>query len=97
MPGEAKIKVVIVKSWCDQNISPLAWTRLVVRNVMALEDSGISLDDAKDPSPKLMMSKRMYALLLQSLGEIYGKDQLMAYQDYIKKLIYENTLSGVLN
>lgn len=65
----------------------MAWTRLVVRNLNTIRLHGFTFDDIKSPGIGTKINKSVYSVLLSSVGEVYGEDQLTGYQHFIKGLL----------
>jgi hypothetical protein len=92
MQNEPKVKIIVIKDWCDQYLSPMAWTRLVIRNMSTLKESGFTFEELKDPTKSTKINKAAYKILLESVEGIYGADQLMAFRDHIKNLIQKHSV-----
>lgn len=67
-----KARVVEVKDWCESNISPLAWKRVVLRSLPSLSEHGLDLDELENPKNTLILETKELKMILSAIDELYG-------------------------
>lgn len=62
-----------VKSWCEIELTPLAWSRVVIRLLPILRDFNCDFSLMQKPRPDTKVEKEIYHLFLATIEELYGK------------------------
>lgn len=62
------MKLKILKDWANQNISPLAWQRIVMRKLPEMRQSGFYLHTLTDEAE---LKLDLIMILDSALGELY--------------------------
>jgi hypothetical protein len=65
------IKAINLKNWCIENISPLAWSRIVLRVLPELRDLGHSLETVENPKPDLVLDDKPLAVIEKAMQSLY--------------------------
>jgi hypothetical protein len=65
------MKIITIKQWCDENITPLAWQRVVMKNLDALKSTGLNLNELNNPSENAEISEELFELIKQTIKETY--------------------------
>jgi hypothetical protein len=65
------IKAINLKNWCIENISPLAWSRIVLRVLPELRDLGHSLETVENPKPDLILEDKSLAVIEKAMQSLY--------------------------
>lgn len=65
------IKASNYKNWCTENISPQAWTRIVLKCVNQVRDKGLSLKQMEDTNPDFELDADIMDALNEALAELY--------------------------
>ena len=68
------VLAINLKNWCIDNISPLAWSRIVLKALPQLRDIGFSLDEIENPSDNLELDAKGLKIIEKSMNEIYAMD-----------------------
>jgi len=64
-------KAINFKNWCIENISPQAWSRIVLRSIPEVRSNGLDLHDLDNPDEKLELNADVMNALNKSLDELY--------------------------
>lgn len=67
-----KIKVVILKNWCNKNITPLAWQRIIIKVLPQYRERGFSLEDLENPQDNHVFGDEEFRLFTTTLETLYG-------------------------
>jgi len=65
------IKVINCKKWCEENITPMAWPRVVLRLVPELREKGYTIKDLENPTGDLTVDEETFKLFNSVLKTIY--------------------------
>lgn len=65
------IKAANYKKWCTDNITPQAWSRLLLRAIKVIREEGKTIKDLEDPDPALELSPELFAVLNESMMQLY--------------------------
>lgn len=66
-----KISVAKIQTWCNENISPVAWQRVVLKVLPNLKEQGYGLNDLLNPSADLLLSESSLELFEKAIFELY--------------------------
>lgn len=72
------MKALVIKRWCEENVSPLAWKRIVLKVMDMAAEEGYSVSDLQHPNDKVMISKRMQHRVNDILMQLYRKQYAYA-------------------
>jgi len=64
-------KAIKFKNWCTQNISPQAWSRIVLKSIVEIRAAELNLDEVDNPNPNLELNESIMNALNQSLDDLY--------------------------
>ncbi len=64
-------KAINFKNWCNKNISPQAWSRIVLKSLPELRANGLSLNDLDNPNENLVLDDEVLKTLNKSLDDLY--------------------------
>ncbi|MEQ9298805.1 MAG: hypothetical protein RIF33_09590 [Cyclobacteriaceae bacterium] len=65
------VKAIDFKKWCVDNISPLAWSRLVLNVLPELRQLGHNLSDIENPSDELILGDKELDALAKAMQGLY--------------------------
>lgn len=65
------VKAIDFKKWCVDNISPLAWSRLVLNVLPELRALGHNLSDIENPSDSLTLGDKELQALEKAMQALY--------------------------
>lgn len=68
------VKAINLKNWCIDNISPLAWSRIVLKVLPELRDAGHSLDSIENPKDDLMLEDKALKAIEVAMQALYELD-----------------------
>ncbi len=68
------VKAIDFKKWCVDNISPLAWSRLVLNVLPELRALGHNLSDIENPSDQLVLGEKEMQALEKAMQTLYEKE-----------------------
>ena len=64
-------KAINFKNWCTQNISPQAWSRIVLRSIPQIREKGLDMKELDNPSDNLNLDEEVMNMLTKSLDDLY--------------------------
>ena len=64
-------KAINYKTWCINNITPQSWSRIVLKSIPELRDSGFTLNELENPSETLELDESTMDVLNKWLNELY--------------------------
>ena len=67
-----KIEAKKIKEWCDQNLSPVAWQRIVVKVSPDFRGSGLNLKNLTDPDDSVLLDDAQYSIIKQAIESTYN-------------------------
>ena len=67
-----KIEAKKIKLWCDQNLSPVAWKRIMVKVSPHFRGSGIKLSALLEPDETILFNDQQYALIKKTVEDTYN-------------------------
>ena len=67
-----KIKILILKTWCNKTITPLAWQRVVIKGLPEFRTKGHELSSLEEPGANDFFGDAEYAVFTRILGELYS-------------------------
>ena len=65
------MQALIIKQWCDENITPVAWQRVTMKILSHLREQGFKLGDLENPSESLILAPETVALIKNTILEMY--------------------------
>lgn len=65
------IKVINCKNWCEENITPMAWPRVVLRIVPEIRQKGYSVKEMENPTEDVTVDEETFKLINGALMTIY--------------------------
>jgi hypothetical protein len=66
-----KINALLLKNWCNQHITPLAWQRIIMRVLPSLREAGLDLSDLQEPAENLFFEEEILAAFEVAMYELY--------------------------
>ncbi|MEM9982149.1 MAG: hypothetical protein AAF734_06620 [Bacteroidota bacterium] len=69
-----KIKAALLKEWCNQHITPVAWQRIIIKALPLLKSKGYSLTDVESPKADVLLDEATYSALNAIALELYQID-----------------------
>jgi len=67
-----KIKVLTLQNWCSENITPLAWQRIIIKVLPQLRERGFELDELESPSEDRVFQDAEFKIFEDALSTIYN-------------------------
>ncbi len=64
-------KAINYKNWCDKNISPQAWSRIVLKSLPEIRNNGLDLKDLDSPKDNLELDSQITQMLNKALADLY--------------------------
>lgn len=58
----------IVKKWCDENITPLAWQRIVMKNLDAFKQRGLSMTELEK---EITLDEELLGIVKDTIKNMY--------------------------
>ncbi len=65
------MQALIIKQWCEENITPVAWQRITMKMLGHFREKGLSLTDLESPNASLMLASDSVTLITQTISEMY--------------------------
>jgi hypothetical protein len=72
-----KIEALKIKEWCDANLSPVAWQRIVVKVSPEFRGSGLNLKNLTDPDASTLLNDQQYGVIKKAIEETYSVEMLI--------------------
>ncbi|MGD1843109.1 MAG: hypothetical protein ACFB0B_19770 [Thermonemataceae bacterium] len=69
-----KVKAALLKEWCNQYITPVAWQRIIIKALPLLKSKGYSLTDVESPKADVFFDEATYSALNAIALELYQID-----------------------
>ncbi len=69
---EEAIAAFQMKLWCDKNLSPVAWARIILRNLPYFNSKGFSLAQLQNPPAGLILNPETFTLLKDTIERVYN-------------------------
>ena len=66
------MELLPLKAWCDLNLNPLAWSRIVIRMLPVFRDFNQNLSEMQKPRANTVIEYDLYLLIMATIQEIYG-------------------------
>ena len=60
-----------IKKWCDENISPVAWQRVVMKNLDLFRTKGLGLADLEVPAGNIHLDGELMVGVKKTIEELY--------------------------
>jgi len=60
-----------IKSWCDENITPMAWQRIVMKNLDVFKAKGWGLAEMNNPDGSIVFDAATFESVKSSIKELY--------------------------
>ena len=79
----ASVAAIQMKHWCDKNLSPVAWARIILRNLPYFTKKGFSLANLQNPSSDLQLNPETFSLLKDTIKSVYGKDYFESEKTFV--------------
>lgn len=67
------MKALKIKNWCEENISPLAWKRIVLKIMDLAHEEGYSLGEIEQPGENMILSKKMQGMVNDVVMQLYSR------------------------
>ncbi len=65
------MKVENCKNWCEENISPMAWPRVVLKVIPDVRDLGLTIKDLENPVPGMELDDSVFEKCNAALKGLY--------------------------
>lgn len=66
-----KIKILLLKTWCNKTITPLAWQRIVIKSLNEFRGMGHELSTLEEPNNEVLFGDKEYAVFEKALNDLY--------------------------
>ncbi|MEQ8548950.1 MAG: hypothetical protein RIC03_13625 [Cyclobacteriaceae bacterium] len=66
-----KIEALKIKAWCDSNLSPVAWQRIVVKVSAEFRGTGLNIKNLTSPDPSILLDDNQYKIFKNAIEETY--------------------------
>ncbi|MEM9339659.1 MAG: hypothetical protein AAGA66_13070 [Bacteroidota bacterium] len=66
-----KIEATKIKEWCDANLSPVAWQRIIVKVSPQFRGTGLKLADLLNPTDAVLLDDIGYKIIKTAVEETY--------------------------
>ncbi|GAB4123343.1 MAG: hypothetical protein OHK0045_23690 [Raineya sp.] len=63
-----------IKNWCDENITPMAWQRIVMKNLDIFKAKGWGITEMNSPNESIVLDAAMSNAVKASIKELYQID-----------------------
>lgn len=67
-----KIEATKIKAWCDSNLSPVAWQRIIVKVSPQFRGTGLKLSDLLNPTEAVLLDDKGYQIIKTAVEETYN-------------------------
>ena len=66
-----RIEAIKLKEWCDTNLSPVAWQRIIVKVSPQFRGSGLKLSDLLNPGPNVLLDDAGFRIIKDAINDTY--------------------------
>jgi len=73
-----KVSAKKIQEWSNQELSPVAWQRIVVKALPQLREEGLELSDLMNPT-SLVLSETAFAIVASVIEEMYQVELPVEY------------------
>lgn len=63
-----------IKNWCDENITPMAWQRIVMKNLDIFKERGWGLSEMSNPNESIVLDATMSNAVKATIKDLYQID-----------------------
>jgi len=60
-----------LKKWCEENISPVAWQRVVMKNLDLLRAQGLGLAELENPKESILLDSELTNAIKKTIQDLY--------------------------
>ena len=60
-----------IKNWCDANITPMAWQRVVMKNLDSFKMKGWGISEMSNPDESINLDAAMTEAVKATIKELY--------------------------
>jgi hypothetical protein len=60
-----------IKKWCDENISPVAWQRVVMKNLDLFRTKSLGLAELETPASSINLDTELIESIKKTIQELY--------------------------
>lgn len=60
-----------IKNWCDENITPMAWQRIVMKNLDVFKAKGWGLAEMNNPNDAIVLDATTAEAVKATIKELY--------------------------
>lgn len=75
---ERGYKVSELKKWCENELTPLAWQRALVRTLPAMREFDYDLDELQYPDDEMRIKQGYFQLICITLSKLYSSKESAA-------------------
>ncbi|MFN3315241.1 MAG: hypothetical protein ACK40K_00360 [Raineya sp.] len=65
------MNAIKIKNWCDENITPMAWQRIVMKNLDVFKAKGWGLGEMNNPNEAIVLDAKMIDAVKATVREMY--------------------------
>lgn len=69
--GATQHRVLPIKRWCERELTPVAWARVLVRILPVLRQYGYNFAEMQNPAPDTQVKEDFFLVLSATIQEIY--------------------------
>jgi hypothetical protein len=73
-----KVSAKKIKEWSNQEISPIAWQRIIVKALPQLREEGLEFSDLMNPT-NLVLSGKAFKVVASVVEELYQVELPVEY------------------
>jgi hypothetical protein len=73
-----KVSAEKIKEWSNQEISPIAWQRIIVKALPQLREEGLEFSDLMNPT-NLVLSGKAFKVVASVVEELYQVELPVEY------------------
>lgn len=66
-----KVNLLLLKQWCERDLSPMAWQRIVLRAYGCLKDKGYFIKELQNPPADMNLEGEDLAAICDAIRELY--------------------------
>ncbi len=69
-----KANLLLLKQWCERDLSPMAWQRIALQAYARLRDKGYSIKELQNPPADMNLEGEDLAAICDAIRELYKTD-----------------------
>lgn len=66
------MQAILIKQWCDENLTPIAWKRIIIRIFPYLREQGFSILDLENANQNITFNTDTIDIITKTIYNMYN-------------------------